>query len=166
MKYIASLIDYIDIDFNYEFKMNESVIYDYDYYIEADVKVFEKGNPSNVIFEKKNKLVRDSVSANQESLDFNINENLKINYGEYNDLIRLFKTSYNIIADSTLTLTLYVNVEGKYEKFEELIKTNNSMNIVIPLSEQMLNIEMDYKDINNSDVITQTTKKGLLNDVQ
>lgn len=56
MKYIASLIDYIDINFNYNFKMNEQIKYSYSYYIEADVKVFEKGNTSNVIFEKRNKL--------------------------------------------------------------------------------------------------------------
>jgi hypothetical protein len=90
MKYIASSIDYLDINFNYNFKMNEQMNYDYYYYIEADVKVFDQNDQTNIIYEKKQKLVDDKVYTDQEGLAFIIDENLKINYGEYNDLIKSF----------------------------------------------------------------------------
>lgn len=165
MQYIASLIDYVDVNFNYNFKMNDQIKYNYYYYIEADVKVFEDGNPANIIYEKRSKLVDNKIYKDQTSLDFNIDENLKINYGEYNDLIRAFKTSYNIAADSSLTLTLYVYIDGEYEDFKQPIRTQNTMNLVIPLTEQMININMDYKEVNNSDVIKLTSNDGMLNKI-
>lgn len=165
MQYIASLIDYIDVNFNYNFKMNNEINYDYYYYIEADVKVFEKDNESNIIYEKKSKITENKIYKDQSSLDFIIDENLKINYGEYNDLVRAFKTSYNITADSNLTLTLYVYVDGEYEDFKQPVRTRNTMNLVIPLTEQMININMDYKEINNSDAIKLTSNDGIVNKI-
>lgn len=165
MQYVASLIDYVDVNFNYEFKMNDEIKYDYYYYIEADAKVFEKGKETNIIYRKKTKLLDNKIYKDQSSRTFNIDENLKINYGEYNDLIRAFKNSYNIVADSNVTLTLYVYVDGEYEDFKQPIRTNNTMNLVIPLTEQMININMDYKEINNSDVIKLTSNDGMINKI-
>lgn len=160
MQYIASSIDYIDATFNYNFEMNDELEYNYYYYVEADVKVFEANNQSNVIFEKKEKLINNKTFTDQEGLSLSVGEDLKINYGEYNDLIRNFKSSYNIYADSTLTLTMYVYIVGKHESLAEPIRIHNAMNLVIPLTEQTLDIELDYKDINNSDIITETSTKG------
>lgn len=165
MKYIASSIDYIDINFNYNFKMNEQMNYDYYYYIEADVKVFDQNDPTNIIYEKKKKLVDDKVYADQEGLAFSIDENLKINYGEYNDLIRDFKSAYNLAADSNLTLTMYIYVEGDYKDLEEPIRAHNTMDLVIPLTTQTIDIDMDYKEINNSDAIKETSTKGTLSNL-
>jgi len=165
MQYIASLIDYINVDFNYNFKINEQVKYDYYYYVEADVKVFEKNNESNIIFEKKSKLVDNKVYSDQEGLYFTIDQNLKINYGEYNELVRSFKNSYNVVADSNLTLTLYVYIEGEHKDFDNPIRTNNKMTLVIPLTEQMINVKMDYKDINNSDIIEQVSNKNNISNI-
>lgn len=162
MQYIASLIDYVDVNFNYNFKMNEQMKYDYYYYIEANIQVFDKDNPTNVIFERKTKLVDNKIYTDQDGLAFSIDENLKINYGEYNDLIREFKTSYNINADSNVTLTMYVYVEGEHEYLDNPIRTHNAMNLVIPLSENQVDIAMDYQEINNSDEIEETSTKGTL----
>lgn len=160
MQYIASSIDYINVNFNYNFKMNDQMKYDYYYYIEANTKVFDKNDQSNIIFEKKEKLINNKIYSDQEGLAFSINQDLKINYGEYNNLIRDFKNAYNLTADSSLTLTMYIYVEGEYENLEQPIRANNAMNLVIPLTEQTINIDMDYKEINNSDAIKETTSKG------
>jgi len=165
MQYPASSINYIDINFNYNFKMNEQINYDYYYYIEADVKVFDQTNHDNIIFQKKQKLVDDKVYTDQEGLAFSIDENLKVNYGEYNDLIRDFKSSYNLTADSSLTLTMYIYVEGDYKNLEEPIRAHNAMDLVIPLTTQTIDISLDYKEINNSDVIKETSAKGTLSNL-
>ena len=149
MHYIASLIDYIDIQFNYDFEINDEIIYVYSYDLDALVKVFEKGNASNLIFEESNKLIKEKKFDNQKELRFSIRENIKIDYSEYNDLVRKFKTSYNLVADSNLVLTLNVKIEGKHENIEEKIKTNSKTSLIIPLTEQMINIKMEQKDINS-----------------
>lgn len=165
MQYIAALIDYVDVNFNYNFKMNNEIKYDYYYYIEADVKVFEQDNESNIIYEKKTKITDNKIYKDQSSMDFIIDEDLKINYAEYNDLVKAFKTSFNVVADSTLTLTLYVYVDGEYEDFKQPVRTQNTMNIIIPLTEQMINVNMDYKEINNSDAIKLTSNEGTINKI-
>ena len=52
--YIASLIDHIVADFDYDLKLDEEdVEYKYSYRIESDVSVSKKGS-KNLIFNKKN----------------------------------------------------------------------------------------------------------------
>lgn len=149
MHYIANLIDYIYVAFDYNFKTDESINYDYKYYIEAELTIFERTKSDNVIFKKKDILVEDMLESGTDTNVFNISKDIKINYDEYNNLVKLFKTDYNISADSNLKVTLYIEVGGSYEKFEYPIKANNLMEITIPLSEQMFNISTNYKEINN-----------------
>ena len=61
MQYIASLINYVDIDFEYNFSVNEEIDLEYTYHIEAHVKVFERGRPHNIIFERRERLLEDVV---------------------------------------------------------------------------------------------------------
>ncbi|NLC47838.1 MAG: DUF5305 domain-containing protein [Tenericutes bacterium] len=165
MQYIASAIDYMDVTFNYNFKTNDDFNYNYNYYINANVKVFEKGNESNIIYEKTEKLLTPIIIKDKKNNEFNIKENIKIDYGKYNSLVRSFKTDYNIIADSNITLTLFVNIDGKYEEFEDKIINNSKTNIVIPLSEQTLNIKVINNDIKNNEIVKKTETKSIIGSV-
>lgn len=162
MQYIASLVDHIYIDFNYDFKINENIDYDYKYYIEADLTIFEKNKPNNIIFEKKEKLV-ENIAKNDTNLnEININENLKINYDQYNNLVKEFKSEYNISADSNMKIALYIEVNGIYKKFEYSIKKNNKMEILIPLNEQIINISTNYNDSSDGDELIRTSDRGVI----
>src|SRR5574344_1636093 len=44
-EYVASLIDYLDLTFHYDFSSSIPVNYEYTYYIDADVNAYEKGSP-------------------------------------------------------------------------------------------------------------------------
>jgi len=159
MQYIASLIDYIDVNFKYNFNINQNLNYEYNYYIEADVVVFEKGTPSHVIFAKQEKLLDNVVKDEQNSNDFSINEDLKIDYAKYNDLVKSFKTEYGLTADSNLTLTLHVEANGDSGGNAYPIKSADDMKLTIPLTEQMININMNYKEVNDSGKIAEQTSK-------
>jgi hypothetical protein len=161
MHYIASLIDYIDINFDYNFKINDNVNSEYKYYIEAVIAIFEEGKPSNIIFEKKERLTQDIVKNIENSKSFNINETLQIDYNKYNSLAKNFKSEYNILADSNLKLVLHVEINGNYEEIAYPIKTKSSMEMIIPLTEQMIDINMDYNEINKSNEFKVTSKKGI-----
>lgn len=165
MHYIAGLIDYIYINFNYNFKINENINYDYKYYVEAELAIFERNKPNNVIFSKKDILVEDILESNIDSNEFSINADLRINYDEYNNLVKWFKADYNISADSNLKITLYIKTNGVYEKYEYPIAIKNSMDIIIPLTEQMINISMDYRDINNIEETVIIPNTELINNI-
>lgn len=113
MQYIASLIDYIDVDFNYNFNASNTFDYTYTYYIESYVSVTDGEDDSKVIYSKIDKLTDPVTVANDNSSGFNINQNVRINYDEYNDLVKEFKSTYGLSADSNLVLSLRLEIKDK-----------------------------------------------------
>lgn len=148
MQYIASLIDNINIDFKYDFSINQDINYKYTYYIKSEVKVTDINDPTLNIYTKTEKLTEPNTVVKEGSNNFNIYENVKIDYNKYNDLVKSFKNTYLISADSNLVLTMLVDIED--EKGNKIKNDNEVMKITIPLTEQTINIKMDYEEVNNS----------------
>ena len=163
MSYVASAIDYIDINFNYNFKMNKNVDYDYEYYIEGTIIINERGNTKKVLLERPIELLSNQNKKIFDSETFNIIENLKINYAEYNSLVNSFKSNYAVNVDSTLKLMLKISAKSKYNNFEDEIKTVSEMELSIPLTESTIDITMNYKEANNSEKITQNSSGTNIN---
>lgn len=153
MQYIASLIDSVDITFNYNFSANQSIDYKYTYYVKADIKVTSSEDESKVIYSKTDKLTEPETVVKENSSGFNVNQNIKINYSKYNDLVKAFKSSYAISADSNLVLSFLVDIEDeKGNKIKQ--EDKDPVKLTIPLSEQMIDISMDYNEVNNSNNVT------------
>lgn len=154
MQYIASLIDNVDVNFNYNFNVNQNIDYKYTYYIKADVSITDTSDKSKIIYSKTDKLTEPNTVINENSTGFNINQNVKINYAKYNDLVKAFKSSYAINADSNLILSLCVEIEDEKGNKIRSLESNDAMKLTIPLTEQMIDISMDYKEINNSNNVS------------
>lgn len=150
MTYIASLIDYVDADFNYSFNTNELIDYKYSYYIDSYVKVVESDDDTKVIYSKTDKLVNIKTQQMTNSTGFSIKENLKINYDKYNNLIKSFKTSYGISAKSAVDIKLYVRIEDSTGKIIRDFGSGEVVNLSIPLTEQMIDIKMESNGVSNS----------------
>lgn len=163
MNYVANLIDYLNIYFNYNFETDSKVDYDYNYSINGVVTVYEKNNPGNIIFEKKINFVGPTIKTAEKTGEINIAERLEVNYDDYNDLVRQFKTKYNVLADSYLKITLNVNTTVKSNNFAKNVKKNNIMEITIPLTENQINIAMDSNEINYTETIKEISTKDLIN---
>lgn len=148
MQYIASLIDKIDIKFNYNFMMNNNINYKYTYYIESKLLVTDSSDKTKVIYSKNENLISPTTLTKNSSSGFNINENLNIDYQKYNELIKNLKSSYAISAKSFLQLNLYVNVVD--EKGNVIKNTFNALGVNIPLTEQMIDISIDYNKLNDN----------------
>ena len=156
--YIASLINYLDINFNYSYVIDDVVDASYNYYIDAEVKVFDKTNPSKIIYSDVKHIVESKSFNVSKTKKFDIIENVKINYGDYNDDIRSFKADYNLVANSDITLKLYVQNSSASDKYEKPIENKAVMSVVIPLTENRIDIATEYKDINNKVVINPNDK--------
>lgn len=153
MQYIASLIDDVDINFNYNFSVNQNINYKYTYYVKADLSVADTQDKSKIIYSKSDKLTKPVTLIKENSTGFNINQNIKINYSEYNDLVKAFKSAYGISANSNLVLSLCLEIEDEKGSKIRSLDSSDTMKITIPLTEQMIDIKMDYKEINNSNNI-------------
>ena len=148
MQYIASLIDNIDVKFDYNFNVDKEIDYRYTYYINSEIRVTDPNDKSKVIYSKVDKLTEPSLVSKEKSLGFSILEQVKIDYAKYNKLVNDFKNSYVLNADSNLILSLCVDIEdSKGNKIKNVDSDN--MNLIIPLTEKVININMDYKEVNN-----------------
>ena len=150
MQYIASLIDNVDVNFNYNFRANEEINYKYTYYVKSEVRVANSDDSTKVIYSKSDRVTEPVTLSKENSLGFDINQNIKVDYNKYNDQIKSFKSSYLINADSNLILSLCVGVEDQKGNKIKDINTNEVMSLNIPLTQQMINISMNYKETNNS----------------
>jgi len=157
-EYVASLIDYINADFNYKLSLDEgNVEYKYSYRVEANVSVKRKSG-GNYIYNTKETLV-DRVENETNNKEVNIKESLKLDYNYYNDLINRFINVYSLDdIESVLTINLYVNVVGSCEEFKENASKESVMSLNIPLTTKTVAIEMSDDLINTENNVMQCKK--------
>jgi len=150
-QYIANLIEYIDADFKYNFNASGLFDYNYTYSIIARIVATEKNDSNKILYDKSETLLDSKTTEMKNSREFSIAENVKIDYVKYNELMNSFRKDYTLTLDSNLIVTLNINVDGAYENIDDKIVSNQSIDLKIPLSEQTLDIGMNYKDINISE---------------
>lgn len=153
MKYIAALIDNINVTFNYNFSSNQPLDYKYTYYVKADVIVSDGESKAMNIYSRTENLVNPVTITNSNSSNFNINQDVKVNYETYNNLVKQFKSSYSISAQSNLILTLVVDIEDFKGNKINAKDSGEIMKITVPLTEQMVDVKMESKEINNSNSV-------------
>ena len=148
--YIASLIDYIDVNFNYIFNIDEGINADFDYKIIGKL-VISNSNGSNNYLEKDYVLLDNKSKKLENGRDLVIKENVKIDYGYYNDLANKFRIAYGVDTNSFFSIYLLVNTKTpENEKYN--ISENNQVVLKLPLSERAIEINLDTE---NNSIIKQ-----------
>lgn len=157
-QYIASLINYIDANFKYNLSLNEENIeYKYLYRIEADVDVKHKGTENSLF--NKNKTLLDKKEINSTNQQVTIDEDIKIDYNYYNDLIKKFVNTYGLDdIESTLTINMYINVVGSCEDFDENAEKESVMSLSIPLTTKTVSIDLSNNLINSTNNVMKCNK--------
>ena len=156
--YVASLIKYIDIDFNYKFNINAKSTIDFDYKIMGEL-VIENSKTSGRYFEKEYVLQDTKVGKLVQDNNKIINENIKIDYAYYNGLANSFKSTYGV--DTNSYLNVYMVVTPKVDKdLNYKIEESNKVSLRIPLSEKAIEINLDAssQNINKQIISNEETK--------
>lgn len=150
MAYVASLIDYIDTNFVYNFNIDKKSNVDFTYDA-VGVLTIADATGNNVFFEKEYSLLDSNKESITNDSSFIVNKNIKIDYNYYNALANQFKTSYGI--DTTSTLTIYFRVKEDGDNNTYNINNNSTMSLVIPLSQKAVNIKLDYNEVNQNNKV-------------
>ena len=153
MLYIASLIDKIEIDFAYNFKADSDIDMLFDYKVLADLIISNKGG-TKTYFKKQYVLLENQKLNMENKSNQNIVEKIKIDYPYYNSLANNFKSSYGVETESVLDVYLVINKNNSSYKVNEKSK----MNIVIPLSQKSVDIQLKYNEINNSNSVLKNSE--------
>lgn len=152
-QYIASLIDYINSEFNYKISLKEdNVEYKYSYKIIADVSVKEKDTNNSLYNTSKLLLNREEKTSNTSELV--LNEKVNIDYNYYNDLIKSFINIYGLDnTESTLTVSMYISTIGTCENIEESKKQDSVISISIPLTTKTMAIDIIDNLVDNNNIM-------------
>lgn len=162
-EYIADIIDYIDTTL--EYNVNASKLFDYEckYKIIGTVSASLKSDTSKELWTNDYTLLSEKKIKKEDNNSINIKENIKIKYDEYNKLIDSFKKTYVLSVDANLKVKLIVDIVGKVDEYSENIEIQNEIFLNIPLSEQTINISMNYNNVDNKEVIEESKLKSVKN---
>ena len=152
-KYIASLIDKIDIDFNYKLDSNNKFKGNYEYNITANLIVTEQAK--DTILWNKNYQITEPAKINfTNQKNISISADTTINYDYYNDIVSSFKKDYAVPIDAYLMLKLNVTtniINGK----ENTYVIDDAPTLKIPLSKQT--IEILIEEENDKEIVNRYT---------
>ena len=151
MLYVASLINKIDIDFDYIFESDDKEDLIFTYKIVGKLSI---SNPTGTkaYFEKTYVLLDEKTVNMNNSNNENIRETISVDYPKYNALANGFKNQYGVDSDSKLTIYMLVTKKNTANSNFEL-DSSSTMNLEIPLSEKSVDISLDYKKINETSSI-------------
>ena len=158
--YISNIIDYINADFQYTFDASVPMEYKYKYSVKSIISAVEKGGKSDKNIYLKEDIILPEKAGTQSGSIFNIKENLKIDYNKYNQLMTGFRKDYALLPVSDLRIILTLELEAQHENLEEPININQELLLTIPLSEQTLNIDMEFQELNNKEIVSIQAKNG------
>ena len=154
--YVASLINHIDIDFNYAFKIEKATNMKFDYKIIANL-IIENKNGTNYVDE--NYIIKDSTIKNiDDCRDYSINELVTIDYAYYNNLANKFRSQTGVDVNSYLNVYMLVNTKTDDNTNYNINKKKKKKKLVIkiPLSERALEIKLDTSNQTSSKKIMPT----------
>lgn len=141
-EYLETLIDYIDATFVYDAYLDQkNAEINYSYKIDADVEVKTKNNDSP-IYKFSDELIQ-CTDASSNDNRVNINQNIKIDYNHYNDLIKQFTNAYGLDnVDCTLTVKMVINVLGCCKDFAQNAEKVSETSLIIPLTTKTVDIDI------------------------
>jgi len=141
--YVASLIDKIITNFNYEIDMDaDDVNYRYSYTIKSRLEIVDDSSDV-AIFNPEYELISVQNKSQNSSSRLTINEIVVLNYDDYNDLATRFLETYDLNATtSNIVLTLNVDVLSDCTAFSGSNVDTYSSELRIPLTTKTVNIKM------------------------
>lgn len=155
--YIASIIKSIDVDFNYNFLIENRMDINTNYSIVAKLSITDSSS-KKTFYEKEYTLVEPKVTKYNNKSSYKFKETISIDYDYYNALANDFKSTYGVDANSTVTV--YLKVNNNLTKDSENInrQEKSEMSITIPLSQRQLDIKIGNTEINETNKIVSNSK--------
>lgn len=154
-QYIASLINYLIADFEYELAFDyENVEYQYEYGVDARINVYDE-DTKNILFSKTEPIInkKQYTTSNKK---VNVKELINIDYNYYNELMTKFVNIYDLEdAESILTIDMYIKTVSLCDKFLDSENNNSVISMSIPLTKKTLEIGITNNLINNENKIVQ-----------
>ena len=160
--YISSLIDYIDVDFDYKLNFDNFVTGDYVYYVNGTIiadKVSGSGN--GAYWSKSYVLKQPEVIKYDKENGFEIKDSLKIDYQKYNKLLSSFKNAYGLSIDGKFKVEFIIESNSVTDEIKQRMPIKSVASLNIPLTQKVIDLSID---LDNVDVTNSFSEMSKIND--
>ncbi len=159
--YITSLIDHLNIDFQYLINFNDGkepapVNGEYQYVIKAIISADKKDNEAGNYWTKEFVVKELSTMDVDNKESYLIKENIDIDYNLYNDLLNEFKTATKVSTDATLTIVMEVKNDVGTDDID--LDFERKLSLTIPLSELTVEGKVNTESENGSNTISKQVR--------
>lgn len=139
--YVSSLVNVVEARFKYRLDMDSSNVgFDYTYSIEAQLVVADKSTGDHIFDPSEEIIPKTTVSARSTD-KIVIDKAVTVDFNKYNAQAHNFITAYGLKnANSTLLITMKVNVISQCDEFETNNENNYSISLIVPLGEENFSI--------------------------
>ena len=152
-EYIADIIDYLEVDFIYQLKMDESSAnYNYSYSVDAYLEVVDtQTSNNNLLYKHTNS--SDPINVSEKNLTTNgnslsLNKKVTIDYDYYNNKAKEYLTLYNPTrAQANLYVKFTVNANISCDEFAT---NNNNSTITLRLPLDVTNVKVEKQGIGDA----------------
>ena len=152
-KYYASKsIDKYMLNFEYDFQSDKIKSIKYRYNIKAQIEgtVSNNTEQEKEIWTKDYILIEDKENTITEK-DFNVKENVDINYDTYNNLAREYENNYDISITAKLKVRFNIFYDIEYEN-KETEKVEDYIELDIALTNSVSNVENNYEKVTQREI--------------
>lgn len=159
-QYPSELIDYIDIDYSYNMNGSRTANFNYSYDIIATI-IGEYENSSSgrsELWKKKYTIKENQNKSLFDTTAFNVNENVKIKYTDYNKIVSNFKTKFRLAIDAYLNVKLKINYKTTIPSINASELKKDVIELNIPLTSSTVSIS---KNCNKANMCPKSDSKQL-----
>lgn len=171
-QYTSELIDYIDINFNYLYSGSKLTNIEYEYNINGEIiGEYENSTDSkSEIWNKKYVILENQKGKKYNSMFFNINKDLKLDYLKYNNEANNFKNQLKLAIDAKLIVKFNVTYTATIKDSDKKVRGSDTLELSIPLSKSTMNIttkelKEDTKNLYDEELVPRNMKKVYINSV-
>lgn len=170
-QYASSLIDYIDVDFIYNYSQSTIKNFYTSYSVKAIITgQYEnaKSTSSGELWKRNYTLLDDTDLTNENTSVYNIRQNIKINYNQYNAEVSQYRAATHLAIDAKLKVLMQVNsynVPFDSPDFDRSKPASTDEIVLnIPLTTSATKIEKSYEDKTSDMVLpaTETSTNGVM----
>ena len=171
-QYTTELIDYIDINFNYLYSGSKLTNMEYEYNINGEIiGEYESSTDSkSEIWNKKYVILENQKGKKYDSMFFNINKDLKLDYSKYNNEANNFKNQFKLAIDAKLLVKFNVKYTATIKDTNKKIRGVETLELSIPLSKTTINITTNeikgkVKNMYDEELVPKNMNKVYINSV-
>ena len=164
-QYIASIVDYIEVDTKYSFNSTEDLDFTYDYYIEAVARgLYENTDGKKVDVWSKKYPIAPLEQNKGTGKNFSFSKSVKVDYNYYNQVLTDFRNQFGLSIDSKVDLILKVNINGGLAgSSEKTLAEQKEMSLEIPLMVQAFRIKPNYINSGGDTVYSKVDSNTKIN---